>query len=90
MIVDCDIADNRIALARAFLSLTDPTPLNAIQTQSLGLEQDDENEHEYTDGDNPTSMISVMTGRDHIAISLNIGDPTVGHLRLALMQEKER
>lgn len=80
MIVDCDIADNRIALANAFLSLTDQTPLNVIQTQALGLEQD-------VDANNPTSMLVVMMGRDHPAISMNIGDPTVGQLRLALLQE---
>lgn len=87
MIVDCDIADNLIALARAFLSLTDTTPLNVIKAQALGLEQDEENEHEYIDGDNPTSMLAVMMGRDHTAISLTVGEPTVGQLRLALLQE---
>lgn len=75
-------------VATAFLSLTDQTPLNVIQTQALGLEQDDENEHEYIEADNPTSMLTVMMGRDHTAVSMNIGDPTLGMLRLALMQER--
>lgn len=77
-----------LRIIEQYLSLTDPTPLNVIQSQALGLEQDDDNEHAYVDGDNPTSMIAVMIGRDHMAISLNVGDPTVGQLRHALLQGK--
>lgn len=71
----------------AFLALTDPEPLNVLQVQALRLEQDDDNEHEYVNGDNPVSLVSVLMGGDSTAISLTVGNPTPGMLRLALLQE---
>lgn len=41
MIVDCDIADNRIALARAFLSLTDPIMCYQRQLATVTAERDE-------------------------------------------------
>ncbi len=84
MIVDCDIADNRIALARAFLTLTDPTPLTAEHCREAGFET------------MPCLVgiellhpsLPVLFGDDCIGLAiLKIHSPTVGQLRLALLQE---
>lgn len=82
MIVDCDIADNRIALAKAFLSLTDPTPLTAEHCREAGLELDRVCKAAFVD-DNANESLMVWTDLSEMATK----QPTLGQLRLALLPE---
>lgn len=79
MIVDCDIADNRIALAKAFLSLTDQTPLTAEHCREAGCSGCGGENKRWDFGRNYAWMSDNP--------DMHIENPTVGQLRLALLQE---
>lgn len=88
--LNCGKNDDEVRRVLAdYLRLTDPTPLNVLQVAAW-LEQDDDNEHDFVDADNPTSLLRVTIGRDHVAHTLRIGYPTVGLLYAAQRQEATR
>lgn len=69
-------------LAQSFLSLTDPTPLTAEMCSEAGLELDRVCKAVFVD-DNVNESLMVWTDLSEMATKR----PTLGMLRLALLQE---